>query len=407
MRIVLPRTSLALGFGLALSLSAAHAQNLGVTLPGSATLFRPRSNFDEGVLTHLPLRVSVYSDIGYDDNVFDTHSDRQGSGFNTLGVILESNIGNQRTRLDAILSAGFVAYWDRPGNTIAPDVSLNLNFSHQLNPRAIIGFSSFLTYQDQPDVALGVDQSNRTGSYFYSANTLSFGYQWTRRFSTVSSYTLSTLFYEDSQAADIDDRLEHLFSQQFRFLVLPTVTAVAEYRFGYVQYLNANNDSYSHYLLGGADFSLSPKLSFGFRAGAEFRTLEGPNSGDEAYPYFESTLTYLYQPGSSLEWVNRYGLEQPDLSGPGYRRTYRTGIRVSHRFGEKLRGVAEGYYSYNDYTGPINFTENIFDISAELSYQITRPFAIRAGYTFTRDFSDVTSRDYYRNRVYVGGVFTF
>ena len=40
-------------------------------------------------------------------------------------------------------------------------------------------------------------------------------------------------------------RLENLIGQQFRFLVLPTVTAVAEYRFGYIDYFsNSGLNSY-------------------------------------------------------------------------------------------------------------------------------------------------------------------
>src|SRR5689334_14721445 len=116
------------------TVTAVHAQNLGVTLPGSATLFRPRTDLEEGPFSHLPFRVSIYGNVGYDDNVYDTHSDRQGSGFNSLGLILESHAGNERTRLEGILSAGFVAYWDRSGRPIAPDISLSLDFTHQLNP---------------------------------------------------------------------------------------------------------------------------------------------------------------------------------------------------------------------------------------------------------------------------------
>jgi hypothetical protein len=395
---------------------AGHGQNLGASLPGSATLFRPQSDVvpDEATtytglpfFTGLPFRVSVYGNIGYDDNVFDTHSDRQGSGFNSLGLNIGSHIANPRTRLDALLSAGFIAYWNRSSHPIAPDISLNLDFTHQLSPRAVIGISSFMTYQDQPDVVLGLNQANNVSNYFYSWNTIAFGYQWTRRFSTVTSYSLGTLFYDESTAAHDDDWLQHVFAQQFRFMVLPMVNAVAEYRFGIVDYLYLDNDSYSHYVLGGLDATLSPRLEFGFRAGAEFRHLDGPAGGDVSYPYLESTLAYKYQPGSRLLWYNRYGLEQPDLAGPGYRKTYRTGIRVDHRFGEKLRGTAAAYYSWNEYHVATAFTEDIVDLSLQASYQLTRAFSLDAGYIFTRDFSDITSRDYYRNRVYVGGTFSF
>jgi hypothetical protein len=52
-------------------------------------------------------------------------------------------------------------------------------------------------------------------------------------------------------------------------------------------------------------------------------------------------------------------------------------------------------------------TENVLDLNVGLTYQINRALAAGAGYTFERDFSDEITRDYYRNRVYLGLSFTF
>ena len=42
------------------------------------------------------------------------------------------------------------------------------------------------------------------------------------------------------------------------------------------------------------------------------------------------------------------------------------------------------------------------DLNVGAIYRITRTFALSAGYTFERDFSPEITRDYYRNKEYLG-----
>jgi Putative beta-barrel porin 2 len=403
-RAILP-VVLALG-----SSSFLNAQNVGYSAsPANFPLFRPSTDLGEGIYTNLPLRISIFTAVGYDDNIFAQHSDRKGSGFTEASLGIASHIGNERTRLDANLGTGLDFYWDRSGRSVDPNISLNLSFSHQLNPRTYITLTDYLSYAAEPNLQLGFGAANQVANYFYNSSTLALGFQWTPRFSTVTSYTANVLYYDRPSLGNSLNRLENLIGQQFRFLVLPTITAVAEYRFGYIDYFsNSSLDSYSNFLLGGADMTLGPRLTFGFRAGAEFRHYNQGQSGQEqdlTYPYAESTLAYEYRRGSYLEWYNRFGLEESDL-GIGYRRTYRTGLKISHVFGERLRLVGAAYYSYNEYVNP-SFTENVLDLNLGLTYQIRRSLALSAGYTFERDFSQLTSRDYYRDRFYLGLLFAF
>jgi hypothetical protein len=392
------------------SIAISEAQNgTYVASPSSFPLFRPSTDLGEGIYTDLPLRISVFTAIGYDDNIFASHSNRMGSGFTEATLSIASHIGNKRTRLDADLGLGLDFYWNRPGQSVDPNISLNLAFSHQLSPRASITFTDYTAYTAQPNLQNGVSAVNQVSNYFYTANQLGFGYQWTPRFSTLTSYGANVLYYDKTSIGDFLNRLENLVDQQFRFLVLPTITAVAEYRFGYVDYFtNSNLNSYSNFALGGVDVTLSQRLSFSVRGGVEFRHYEQMQPGqsqDLTDPYAEGTLAYQYQPGSFVEWYNRYGIEESDL-GVGYRRTYRTGLKISHVVGARLRLVGAVYYSYNDYANP-SFTENVLDLNVGLTYQFNRSLALSGGYTFERDFSQIVSRDYYRNRAYLGILFAF
>jgi hypothetical protein len=372
--------------------------------PINLPLFRPSSDLDQGVYRNLPFQVSAFTAIGYDDNVVAQHSNRIGSGFTEAALNLGTHLGGERTKLDANLGFGVDLYWNRPGRSVDPNIGLNLSFSHELTPRASVTLTDYLSFTSQPNLQLGVSVVNQVTNYFYTANVLAFTYRWTPRLSTVTSYTANVLAYDQSNIGNSLNRLENIIGQQFRFLALPTVAAVGEYRFEYIDYFsNTGQNAYANLVLGGADLTLSPRLTFNFRAGGEFRHYEHAQPGqqqDPAEPFAESTFRFRYRRGSYVEWYNRYGIEESDL-GSGFRRTYRTGLKISHSVTGRLLLVGAAYYSHNDYVNP-SFTEDVLDLNAGLSYRINRTLALTGGYTFERDFSGETTRDYYRNRVYLG-----
>jgi Putative beta-barrel porin 2 len=393
-------------FVLVLTLNSHLGAQSTVFLPSPANLpvFRPSADLDWGVYSVRPFQISAFAAVAYDDNVLVQHSDRIGSGFTEAALNVGISMGDERTKLEANLGFGVDLYWDRPGRLADPDLGFNLNFSHQLNPRALLTFTNFFSLTSQPNLQLGVSVINQVTTYLYTTNALALEYAWTPRLSTVTSYTANLIEYESSSTGNSLNRLENIVSQQFRFLLLPRIAAVGEYRFEYIDYFsNPSQTSYTNFFLGGADVTLTPRLTFNFRAGAEFRSYEGSQPGrpDELeYPYAESSLKYGYRPGSSLEWYNSYGIEESDL-GSGYRRTYRTGLKISHLVGARLRFVGAAYYSHDEYVDP-SFTENVMDLNVGAIYRITRTFALSAGYTFERDFSPEITRDYYRNKEYLG-----
>jgi hypothetical protein len=160
-------------------------------------------------------------------------------------------------------------------------------------------------------------------------------------------------------------------------------------------------------VLLGADFTPGPRLTFSFRAGAELRYDNIGPQVQELYPYAESTLDFKVRPRSTLEWYNRYGLEESDVSNQGFRKTYRTGLKMTHQLGGKTAITGAVYFSNNEYVGPVNFSENIVDAELSASYALTRKLCVTGGYTFTRDSSGLSSRSYSRDRVNAGLSYSF
>jgi Putative beta-barrel porin 2 len=386
----------------------ASGQDLSLSRPGSLDFANSSNGAGEWIFTGLPFSSSSYATVGYDDNVFTQHTDPIGSVYDEFGLNANVNVGDDRTQLTATGTAGFVVYWQRPGSKVDPNIKFDLNFNHQFSEWTVVTLDSILTYQAQPDVSSGVGVLNQVGNYIYSQNRLSVGLQWSRRIATFTNYSLNLINYESPAVGQFDDRIEQLISEEIRYLLRPAIVAILQYQFGYEDYLHESlSNSQTHSFLLGGDFTPGLRLTFSFRAGAELRYENSGSQGGELFPYAESTLDYKLRPDSTIEWYNRYGLEESDVGVQGYRKTYRTGLKLSDQIGGKTTLAAAIYYSYNEYAGPLNFIENVVDADLSASYALTRKLSLNCGYTFTRDSSGLSIRTYSRNRINAGISYSF
>ena len=53
-------------------------------------------------------------------------------------------------------------------------------------------------------------------------------YLWSPRFATATSYTLGALHYDDDVIGTFENRWDNTFGNEFRFLLAPTTTLVAD-----------------------------------------------------------------------------------------------------------------------------------------------------------------------------------
>lgn len=366
-----------------------------------------------GNFSRSPFRVSVSVREGYDDNVNTTNINPQGSFYTNGNVVLDYKFGNARTQVALEAFGGLSYYYSHPvGQDYDITTGFSLTVSHQATSRLGLAASIYLAYQSEPDFNTGFGINRRSGNYFYTADKFSLSYQWAPRFSTVTSYTLGALNYDNSAIGLFEDRTEHTFGNEFRFLVLPTTSLIGEYRFQITDYATAPRDSTTHFVLAGVDHSFNPRFNVSLRGGAQFRQFD--TFGERTSPYAEATLNYALSERSTVSWNNRYGLDEPDIPGAASRTTFRTGLRVNYAFTPRFSSNLSLYYQHDENDGLLtptfvtpSFTENSLDLSLGVRYEINRMFAALAGYSHTEIFSDFTLREYARNRYYLGLNATF
>jgi len=401
-------------FGVAWIAGLASAQDSGTTMY-AADGTRP---VDRHPLFTFDLR------LGYDSNVNSTYSNKIGSGFFNVGGGVIYTAGSPRSTLTLGAGAGVSYYFDQGPNNenYTVNANINLTWTYKISQRMILNIATYNLYTSEPNFQLVGVNNTISGNYFYSANRLGLTYQWTPRFSTVVGYNPVFYLYQDQPYKEQQDRVEQYFALELRYLVIPTVSLVGEYRFGYVDYFynnigSANLNSTTNYALGGLDVSLSPRLKFVFRTGAEFRDFNNSNQPSTSSPFFEGRLNYLYMRDSSLTFIARYGLEEPFVTGYRYQEAFRLGLEINQRITRRITSYAAFYYVNSFYQGlqtpfslfppPPNFHENTYNLSLGVRYSFNRHFAFDIGYLYTTAQSQILVRSYDRNRVFAGVHFQF
>jgi hypothetical protein len=383
-----------------------------------------------GAFSPLPFELSIAVREGYDDNVNNFSGSKQGSGFTNGEIDVAYDFGNPRTQMSLLGSAGGSYYYERVAvQDYDIDLHAGLKIKHKASERLTLNADLYGAYLTEPNFSYGAGINRRSGNYLYTLDRFSVGYQWQPRFSTTTSYTLGALNYDNSSLGVFEDRFENTFGNEFRFLLQPTTTLVAEYRLELVNYSHDGNvispaqfifgifkiapairlrrDSTTHYVLAGIDHSFSPRLTGSIRAGGEFRDYEASSS--KSAPYVETALNYATGKHSTFSWTNHYGIEEPDVPDVPTRTTYRTGLALKQELIPRLIGNLGFYFQHdhNEGAGVPSFDENSFDLSISARYMVTHRLGIEAGYDHTEVTSDVGFRAYDRNRFYGGLNFAF
>ena len=403
---------------LSLALSAAALLPFAPGTYGQSGSEYSSTNLDAGKFDKRPFVLTTDLRFGYDSNVNTTYFNPHSSGFFNLGLNGTYTASSARSTLTIGAGVNFVFYFDPAPNTQEFQVNANLNiaWTYKITQRLSLAVSTYNLYGTQPEYTI-VGLNNRVaGNYFYSANRLAVGYQFTSRFSTITSFTPIVLLYEDQPYKFEQDRVEYYIGQEFRYLVQPTLTLVGEYRFSYIDYWHTNiHDSTSNYVLGGIDASLSPRLKLSLRGGAQFANYSNSNNQNVTSPYFESSVGYDYKKYSNISFILRYGIEQTDVTGTLYREGFRIGLNIRHQLTPRISLSGSFYYTNAHYIGnsaqpflnPGNFTDNIYDTAVGARYAINRNWSIDLGYLYSFVDSPLLGRSYNRNRVFAGVRFQF
>ena len=398
--------------------------------------FDTRFGYDDNTLDEPDhIAVAIINPVTNRETIVDRNNSVPASVFFNVDAGVSYTAAGPRATLGVAADVGVNYYLDRPGRNYDINGAVTLNTTYKLSPRATVGLSSYNAYESNPDYGasnltgftgqegLAVTHPGTSdqldGDFFYTTNHVQLNYQFTPRISVVSSGDAVAFAYADSFYATIEDRIELYADEQFVYLLQPSLSAVAEYRFGYIDYFSINSDSISNYVLGGVNYTINPRLSGQLRGGVEFRDYVDGSEFDIS-PDFNATLSYTISARSQAALVLSYGIEEGDLSTAiSNARTFRIGLDFNQTLTQRLSAYISFYYTHANYhsQGAAGFTtaiadendfdEDTYDVSVGFRYSFNRVISAEAGYTYSDVVSQIPERAYDVNRYFAGVRFQF
>ena len=360
-----------------------------------------------GWLPAIPIQITAGVDMGYDDNATIRPSG-EGSLFARENVVLTYDRPGERTQFYLVGVGRFSQFFDVAGQD---DTSGNvtLSLTHNFSTRLSFYASVYGAYQTEPNFKTDIGPENVRAAHFDTSDLFSVTYHWLLRLTTVTSYTIQRVKYDESSIGNFQNRVDSTLGEQLQFSLTSRTNLVGEYRFEMINYDTAQTDSLTHYVLAGVDHHLTEHLVFHVRGGESFRSLE--NAGDIVNPDFESSLAYASS-NHSLSWTTSYGFEAPNAVDVSVRKTFRTGLTLTYGLSSRISSTAAVYYHHDENEGSISSgaavgSQDSLDLSLGLRYTIYKRFALHVDYDHSTVGSLGSTPGYSRNRYSAGLSFTY
>jgi hypothetical protein len=390
----------------------------GFALPGGYGYSPLNFTPGQGLYDRQPLSFSTTVQQGYDDNIYGSSGKLgaepvKGSTFTTLSQGVDLLLSQSRVGLSLQANAGGQYYYDRAGDQLTPNGSINLLFAYKITPRA--QFSAVINgaYTTNPSLSVlnGLTQSNGKG-YFTVNSKFDLLYQWTARISTDTTYTAVGTAYSGSTQSS-SDYITQTIGQSVRYLFTPLVTGVAEVRASQSSYDSQSQfDSKTYYYLAGADFTLTRRLNASFRAGGSTMNYDNGDLSSQSSPYAEASLDYVLSRVSTVSLNGRYGLNNNGASTSQSGKSTRVGVAYKQTFTPKLQGNIGVSYEHDDASTQSGVTSNngqdAINVNAGVSYALTQKLSLFTNYTHFQVFN---AGDPYlessRNMYYLGATYQY
>jgi len=354
--------------------------------------------------------------VEYDDNIFETESNKVDSVKIIDGLDLSYNVSRPQTFLSLRYKPSFI-YWDaREDDTDwnhAADVVLN----HAFTPRVSLSLKDTFRYTEQPTaITRGSVVRENDQFIFNSFNAaLSYLFRPMTRAELAGRYVL--LSYDDDAVAQRQDYDLYVGGLTIRHAYKPVTAFLGEFRYESLDYEADARDSETLYLGGGIEHSFSAIFLSSIRAGYQGREFDQAVKDKKESPYVDATLTYLPSPATRFTGGLSFSQYETDIFPYANQERTRVYLSLAKDVTAKIAGFLTGAYTNGDYDPseapqgdvvgsvlPIpGGSEETVLLSARLSYKINWNNFLELGYQYVDLNSDIR-RDFSRNRVNLGWV---
>jgi Putative beta-barrel porin 2 len=382
----------------------------------------------------------------YDDNyTTSSNGNKQGSAGFEASPSIQFNVPLQQTEIGIKYTYGLYYYQQRQNNGQDPidqTHQADLWVDHAFTERVQGSVKDTFAYGQEPQLLNtggGPQVETRVnGNNLANNATVSLTSDWTREFSTVSTYNNGVYDYQNDNGTAADpslagqlNRIDQSVGTDFQWSVTPETIALIGYQFewllytagepiaqsgGTTYYSNSRNNQ-SHFLYVGFQHSFLPNLNVSAKVGAQdTKYYNDSNTPNQLTPYVNISASYTYAPGSYVQLgfqhvQNASAITTPSSNG-NITQSEQSSVfsaSLNHQITAKLLGSLVGSFQDSRYYQGLynNNSDYFYSFGANLTYSFNQHFSTELGYNFDDDQSNVPNTSYSRNRVYLGVTATY
>jgi hypothetical protein len=359
--------------------------------------------------------------LEYDDNIDQSETDKVGSFKVIEELEFLVNFDLQNTFVSLRYRPSYV-WWDKR----QPDESdfqqdFDLVWNQTFAPRVVLSTVDSLRRGLVPKLVEDnvVIRQNEDNYYNTLNSTLGILLRPETRLEVSGRYVL--LRYDNEDVADTEDFDDFIEGLTLRQQLVPETTILADFRMEQLDYVNnpTNGDrgAQSLYLGLGAEQVFSPNLLGTVRGGYQRKDFSDDALGVDRAPYGDLSLTFLPSPATRITAGAGYSLFETDVYPFANQERTQMFASLAHDLTARVAFYLSGAYSIGDYKGTQSVepegvkdgSEDAFEVSTRLTYQLNRSNWLEAGWQYQNLDSDLRRIDnsklresFDRNRVDLG-----
>lgn len=374
----------------------------------------------------VPLTWVVGANLIYDDNVTPLvpageigHEDEAWS----INPYVQANLTtvDPQTTMNFYARVGANFYLDEieaaGGNETTPNIRLGFDINHSVSERLRFSSRNFLSYEMEPEFAVGFSNDRTVDPYFFYSSDNAVGYRWTERLGSYTGigftgYLLSDMPFADRKSWNVYHQMRYQWNQR--------TVLTAEYR--YSQWTGDASDSSNHFITGGVEYRLSQNSIFVGSAGVQLRSVD--DGEDNSSPFLQASVNTQINSKFSVSGFARYGMEDFDtvqfigLNAFEYsdQQVLRIGLTGRYQLTPRFTGfggfdlVNTSYDGGNQIDGlgtDSGRSEDLINMYIGLTTKINDALSVDASVNYTDSSSDFVNNDYDRLRLSLGASYSF
>lgn len=332
--------------------------------------------------------------ITYDDNITYAETDKKADFISTLSTGLGLKYENRRTFANFHILLNQDLYWKYTNNNnLSEHVSMDLR--HDLTKFDHLSVSDRFTHADEP-TSFEEEFSRSGGRYSYFRNRFDINYvrDFTEELSLQVGYGNDI---DDATTDDVMDSQANRFSIQGVFAFNSRMST-----YGFYNYTNRELDPGGEARINtlgvGVTQTLSEQLSLDIYTGADI--IDSYNGDQLTKPLWGAKLKHQINDRSAanLSYSQRYSTN-PYTADVFKSWTISGGI--DSQLLQRLYSDLTIFYGRGEYS-MLKIDDDLFGGSAGLTYEINKNVKSNILYTYSQTSSNIDSREYKKNTVYLG-----